>query len=484
MAEPLTNLPAGMTPEMLERSLARNPGATPETVVKEYLLWRSEEEAKPLGTVIREAYAGVAQPVTEAVGEGLGRLFQGGRFFQGMGETEGLKSKSLMDPATGGYKAAGEALAKTAVPQSPEALALMVAAGPVARMGVGAVGGLTRLGTMGAVGGATAGLTGGDPVMGTLEGLGAQGLGEGLRIGASIPYWWRRHMGTHTSRVGWARQDATDAVRGMAQDIPPFLRAFPGSKNPAEALARLTQSVPGGKGRKTFGDVILSEATQDAEDAAVRVLGGGSAMVSIPSIAVRHGLPTGGMPQVTVKEALNELKLATQDAMKAKGASGHAIQANAAEMRQEILAAISRQSPEVAQAYDGALRLYGKGKAFLTALEDSGALQGAVRTGTEDVFMGQKFLDYMTESGTHGYLPNTSQALRRGGPITASDVERTLPRFRAYKAGESATAALPAFRHQVRGGWKQPLYDFETGLKIPTISTMVGANAASGFVAE
>ena len=69
--------PTGMRPGWIEEFVAENPGATPETAIQQWLLAKARLEGRGLGEVIRDAYSAVVKPLTEAVGEGTGRFFQG-----------------------------------------------------------------------------------------------------------------------------------------------------------------------------------------------------------------------------------------------------------------------------------------------------------------------------------------------------------------------------------------------------------------------
>lgn len=464
----------------IQDTMRRNPGLTREGAEREYLLALKDEEGSQTP---RDLYSRAAAAVTEPLAGGIGR------FFQGMTEGPG----GFTRPAEGSTAMASEMIAKAIIPQTPEALALTLAAPGLQRLapmtGRGAaLNPAVRTGAAVGLGGTTAELTGGEFAEGAQMGLIGGVAGEVARIPGSTRSLWREHMGTQANRMRWAAQDADDLVRTTPQqpvaplfaDVPQLLPALRAAKNPGDFLARIEQIHPGHK--KPLGDVLLSVHYGKTEQAVVAVLGGPTAMIPLPSFARAKGLPTMGVtPQVTIKDALEELKSLTAQALKPKniGPDGHIIREIRDQMRGEILQAIERRSPALAQRWIDEFGLYRRGKTFLEGLHGSRALRGETRSTKGEVFDADAFLDYLRDAQEIGQLPNVQAALLRGSARNAISRHVTLPRGRVYKAGESATFALPTLRVEARGGFP-PL---KVGA-LPSIAEIGATNVPGAFTVE
>lgn len=140
----------------------------------------------------------------------------------------GLLGGSKESPLPGGYRsgaaeAVGQTAAEMAVPQTPEAAAIMGAAGPVGRaIGPAAEGAgffaralrpLARMGVMGAVGVGAAAATGGVPIGGAIQGAAAQGLGE---VGGAVLGRFAAPAGPATP----AELETIRAARAAGVDLP------------------------------------------------------------------------------------------------------------------------------------------------------------------------------------------------------------------------------------------------------------------------
>lgn len=471
-----TKLPQGLTEPMLQGWLTDNPGQTPEQGIQEFLLHTSRQTGRSLGEVIREAYSGIAQPVTEAVGEGVGR------FFQGMVPGSG---KRFSDPAEGYSQMAGQMIAEAAIPQTPEALALGLATGPVSRIGAGAVGAGQkmlaagkRVGAMGGVGGATAAVTGGDPTEGALMGAGGQLVGgEGMRAAQNFRS-LARSVVTRRRSLNQSAQDANLALQGLLQDVPGFTHPASGitgmrGQNAQNVLFRLQER----------GPRALSAHFQRADDEVVRAMG--KVEVAMPSYYVRRGIPPGASPPLlSVKDALEELKRATAAAIRApKGAEGWAMRDSARQSREEVLNAIRLRDPGVATMYEREAGNYARGLVAVHALRDSGAFQGATRSGTGATFNAVKFLEHMgqnMDSMGPQRMPSTWKSLLRGAQPGATEVTGTVKSPRVYfGGGVSETGPLVTYtRESLGGNARTPL------TKLSPISAYIAANEMSGGYLE
>lgn len=510
MAETV-NLPDGLTAADFEPWLRDNPRATLSDAVKEYLVQRSRDESKPLSTVIREGYAHLVAGPTAGLSEGAGRFFQSSLLNPENWTLRGVP-RTLGEPAEGGFKAAGDVVAKAAIPQTPEALALTAALGPIARVGsapgrvlaeapIRAL--LTRLGMAGAVGGGAAALTGGDFASGAMQGVTGQGVGEVARATQAL-YGIGRNVITRRSQLGEARRNAEAAVEGILADVPGL--THPASGLPATRLRGNDASQwLADVGQRTRGQAALSATFQRADDEIVKVMGNTPVTLSgsslgIPSMTITKIPPVGApMPgqagpapiQVGIKEALNELKLARRAAAKAPpGADGWAVRQNAEQMEREILNAVTLKDPAVASMYQAEAGKYWRGMRVLEALDESGAFAGPVQRGAGATFDATKFLDYLfknRETLGPDALPNTWRSLLQGARMGGRPVTIDVGGERLYFGGGASTR-IPAQLYQIepRGGAPRTPGGFnpQRQLTIPTISAIVGANAASGYVAE
>ena len=469
-------LPQGLTEPMLQGWLADNPGQSPEQGIQEFLLHTSRQTGRGLGEVIRDAYRSVAQPVTEAAGEGIGR------FFQGMAPGS---DKRFSDPAEGSSQMAGQMIAEAAIPQTPEALALGLAAGPVSRIGAGAVGAGQkvlaagkRVGAMGGVGGATAVATGGDPTEGALMGAGGQlAGGEGMRAVQNVRTLVKSVV-TRRRDLAQSARNADAALQGLIQDVPGFTHPTSGitgarGQNAQNVLFNLQER----------GPKALSAHFQHADDEVKRVMG--NTDIAMPSYYVRRGIPPGqGPPLLSVKDALEELKRATAAAIRApKGAEGWAMRDSARQSREEVLNAIRLRDPGVAAMYEREAGNYARGLVAVHALRDSGAFQGATRSGVGATFDAVKFLEHMgqsMESMGPQRMPNTWKSLLRGAQPGATEVTSTVKSPRVYfGGGMSETGPLVTYtRESLGGNVKTPL------TKLSPISAYITANEMQGGYLE
>ena len=356
------------------------------------------------------------------------------------------------------------------IPRTPTQAALTATAGPLAKIapvtGLGAmINPALRVGAAAGIGAGVETATGGSAQEGALTGALSGGIGEVGRLPANVRELAGRFL-TRGKRLDIATRDATDAMMGAMRDVPSFQALLPGSKNPSEFLARLTQGVPG-EGRRTLGQKLLSEHFATSEGAVVKALGGPGVDVQVPSLrlalASKAEMDKLG-PQVIsnapmrVQDALDSIKRLVSEALEA-GTGAHALWEAVDKGRKELLAPLTTKAPGVAKEYLLGLGVYQRGKAFLDALGASKALQGETRSGVRDVFDGNAFLEYLTTKQLHGLLHNTSKMLRRGGALTSVDVEKILPKFRLYRAGESTMLGVPPLLMEPRGGaglWPNP----------------------------
>jgi hypothetical protein len=218
----------------------------------------------------------------------------------------------------------------------------------------------------------------------------------------------------------------------------------------------------------------------------------GATTIPLHSLAARAGLPPGPVaPRVTAREALNELKLARRAADKAPpGADGWAVRQNAKQMEREILTAVRLKDPAVAHMYEEEAGKYWRGKRILEALDESGAFAGPAQRGAGATFDASKFLKYLfdrRETLGQDALPNTWTSLLRGARMGGQPVMIDVGGERIY-FGAGASTRIPTIQYQTeaRGaeaytplGLKQ-----KRPLGLPTLSAIVGANAAAGYVAE
>ena len=465
-------LPPGLTPEVVNRWLADNPGAAWEDGVREYLLHTSKGEGVSLADKVKAWATNLLTATAEHA-----QSFATG----------------TPDPSAPSVAPWGQ----TNLPNMLKMLGDIGLAGAgagVASVGTGVAGAAARTGAMGALGAAKGEVTGEGPLAGAIQGAGSQGLGEVVRGATALPGIMREHLATLGNRVKWAAKDAVDAVRGIAQEVPPFLRSLPLARGNEDALMRLTQAVPGEGTKRSLGQKYLSEFFADAENMVATALGGYKKDIMAP--ALRQGMmsakeleklgPDVGraalQAPLTVQQAFDTLKKMTAEAIDAGGGfEAHALWGAVKKGRDELLAQVPAQ---VAQRYLQDSAVYAKGLVILDALPKG--LKGPLVQGNKAVFDAEAFLDHLQAKGLYGYVSNVTNALHRGAEWGAREYIRSAPRGRIYKAGESATFALPGFRVQVRGGYQLPKGNVKAGLvatelAIPGMQSFLPANTVQGY---
>ena len=528
-----------MNPEWMQAYLAdqRYPNRDMASGIKEWSVLAAKQSARPLKEVIegtwqtaqagappatpgvggtaRDIYARGARAVTQPVAEGVGRLFQ--TLSPKIGTDMEQDQGGFSQPATGVYKATGQGLAETLIPQTPEALAMGLAAGPISRIGTGAQGIVQtlrgagqRMGAMGAVGGAAAGVTGGDVTEGAASGvLGQAVVGESARLA----------LGMLRSKTAFrARRDLVkrynveieDMAEGLLKDAPGLFTPVPGAAPiPGKGYA-LKDFLYRRRGRE--GRLAISAAYEAADQMVYQVMGRGRRDISLPSLDAVAGLAPGrGQMFYTAEEALQALKLATSghgsprfrsspnspeyvgEIMVKLNKGGGAIHTPdgpdtfnvrylAKALKEDVLAAIAMKSQAASDMYRGATSQYRRDMAAWKMLSESKMWSGETTSGLGAVGDPNKVREYMklhAEDFGEDLFPETAKKLYRGAMPGAEEVVSKAMGARLY-AGRGLSERLPEVPYtQEFVGGNRP-----TGsMRVPAIAAYMGANAASSALA-
>lgn len=515
---PPQGLPPGLTPQMLEAWQGDNPGSTPEQGIKEFILHQSKTQARPVSDIFQQWVTQSQQP---------------------MGNPIQQSWQKVASPVTQGLgTVVGDTAARMVIPQDPTSAALMAASGSLKGAGTGLRGILGRTGTMGALGAAGETAEGGDASTGLMKGAVSQGLGEvipgAVNLGRKV---WDATKGTFATTgnlINWSDQYAQRVARGAVQEFNEFLRAMPGAKSYADALFNLTQKAPGGTRR--LGEEYLGNTIQQSENVLKRVLGGDAAEINAPTLwknltseaerqqygQVHTGaLPTPGtpgrtvqspilgpngqpvtsrvagtpgqpgvpgtvqdvVPPMTVKEAFDGIKELTSRAIAAgKGYDAHALWDAVNQAKQEVLSTVP---PKLAQQYLTDLSQYGKGLAFLNALEEG--FKSKLTSPSKTIFDINGMLENLQAKGYSNFFPNFNAEVLKGAEAGSRETIRGGFKARAYKMGESMTMNVPGHRAQPIGAppRRQPHSpsNLITGLSLQGINEMTSnaANTVSGY---
>ena len=470
-------LPQSLTPEKLAVWKRDNPGTTDDDAIRAYINFRSKKEGRDPGQVLLEEYPGLRGQMPPAGAQIGSPGFAGGGV-----PFEGQPPTSLKDAAVNLGSTAVGATSGMGVPA-----------------GLGLGGRLLNMAGRGAtVGAGTSAATGENPIEGGLAGglttAAGQGLGE-LATGGKIlaKRVWdaaTNSFATQGNLVKWSDQYARSTLQGAIQEFPYFTRVLQGAKSYADGLYRLTQAAVSGPRNKTLGEQYLSDAIQRSERIVKTVLGGDEADIVVPTLRRSLMSPKEQLQwdtlmssasgklnspydtPMSVEKAFDGLKTLTKEAIKAgKSLESKGLWSNVEKVRGELLARVPK---DLAAEYVRELAQYGKGLAFLDALEDG--FGGNVTHPTKTVFDVNGFLDTLKAKGLAEYFPKMNEVLLKGAESGARETISKGFRARVYKMGESATANIPGHRVMPLGGLgKQAGYtpsNTVTGLSIPGISEM------------
>ena len=495
-------LPVGLTEEVMSDWLQKNPKGTRGDAIRDYIIYVSETEAKPIPQVLGELYPQL----------GVRGVF-GAQPPNLMNRMSNLPTEQTLAPQGHPWRTIDPAQSGTLadVGRGLATVGMIALGGPVGAVGRGALGILGRMGLMGGAGAATGAaaesLPGGTgavsgAVSGGLTGGLGQGIGEATRLTSIIarPSTWTTRWATTGNRVKWAREDAALGALGAMEDVPPFQGAKYLAKNPTELLMKLTQ-VPKG-GTRPLGKELMSAAFQGEEDLLVASLGGAKKEIQVPTLwralaseadlkaygQVHTGAlpipatttstpsmllgPTGQplpptvsttlgapgvpgvvkdvIPPMTVKSALEGIKELTEQAVSAgQGFKAGSLWAKRSAALDEILSTVP---PAVAKRYRDMQHTYAKGLTIMDALQNSKALTSPLAGGKGASFDAEAFLDRLQAQEAYGFVDKVVGRLHKGGDWGARDRITSMPRGRLYRMGESATFSVPGVRTEIRGG--------------------------------
>ncbi len=421
------------------------------------------------GSVMRDPYA----PIQHIPGEGLRagmaaaqqnianvpmRVAQAmGARPGGMGELAGMAGSGLLNFATAPFG-------------TPEGTAVAAAMGPL-RAGAQMLPklpmpNLLQMGGLAAAGGATAGLTGGNILGGTVEGVGAGAIGGIFK--------------RVSDRLAQKKEDALNLGKAIVAEVPwlkdliPQTGAARGEIGPLLAIRdpKVGQALLSTKFEQIKQEIIATVG-KDTPIEIPALDGGGAA-----AIAKRISTVTGGrmdaetaqamynaatelgmlQPKtMTIESAFRDLLQAKALARKAPdGAIGWTARERARQIQEEINstigisdavnAKVGKSAGNLLPRYEDAMRQYGKGMAIFDILGDSETLQltrkgGQVDLGKLAQYLGKNIDEYGPTS-----FPNLYRAATRTAPLGSSDVPTTLRLPRLYGHGLSEGAPVLKFK--------------------------------------
>ena len=287
------DLPLSYTTEEVNRAIDMH------QALKATAAAQGEAQASPpegLGQRIRSGYSALVKPATDLVGSGVGQVLRslnplegGPRTLRSPMTPEGRLQSPFqpLDPSSL-YSQVGQGVAGAAIPQTPEAAALMAAMGPISRIGgAGAplasrpfIAPAARLGASAAVGGGVAMATGGDFTSGATQGLVGQGTSEATRAVLAF-----KELGSKllSRRVSLERGDeaALSMLQGIVKDAPGYAHSGLGQQavSPKDSVTALLNLRD-----KNVGSAALSLRFAAADNRLEAALGGPTQPYVMPTI--------------------------------------------------------------------------------------------------------------------------------------------------------------------------------------------------------